>query len=129
MRWRHDPPAPLTLSALGGPAPGTELCTLSDLTHRPALTITCGAGPAQREVFLLAHDGGAVAYLNDCPHRRLPLNFHPDRFLDPEGRHILCTNHIALFRIEDGYCIEGPCPGHWLTPVAVRVEGDRVLAG
>jgi nitrite reductase/ring-hydroxylating ferredoxin subunit len=126
---RPHPPEPLTLSAIGGPPAGTELCRLSDLGGRPALTLACGEGHVQREVFLMAHGGGVVAYLNDCPHRHLPLNFHPDRFLDPEGQHILCTNHIAHFRIEDGYCLEGPCPGQWLTPVAVRVEGDRVLAG
>jgi nitrite reductase/ring-hydroxylating ferredoxin subunit len=128
MRHPH-PPEPLALSEIGGPPAGAEICKLSELAARPALTITCGEGNAQREVFLLARDGAVVAYLNDCPHRHLPLNFHPDRFLDPEGAHILCTNHIALFRIEDGYCIEGPCPGRWLTPVAVRVDGGRVLAG
>ena len=99
------------------------------MEKQQAITLTCGAGHGQREVFLMAHGDGVVAYLNDCPHRHLPLNFHPDRFLDRQGQFILCTNHIALFRIEDGYCVDGPCPGQWLTPVAVCVEGDRVLAG
>lgn len=127
---RHpDRPQPLKFSEIAGPESGSQLCTLADLQGRQAITRTFGEGRDQREVFIMVHAGKVVAYLNDCPHRHLPLNFHPDRFLEPEGQFILCTNHIALFRIDDGYCTEGPCPGQWLTPMAIRVEGEQVLAG
>src|SRR5690606_10370221 len=115
-------PPPLKLSEIAGPEAGAELCRLSDLDGGQSVTLAYGEGHDQREVFLLKQGRGVVAYLNDCPHRHLPLNFHPNRFLDPEGQHILCTNDIALFRIEDGYCIEGPCPGRWLTPKIGRAS-------
>lgn len=66
------------------------------------------------------------AYRNACPHRRLPLDFHPGRFLTTDGDFILCTNHVALFRIEDGVCVDGPCVGTGLEPVPVTIDGRRV---
>ena len=126
---RGKRPDPVSPAALGGPPVGEELCKLSDLQDRQALVISFGEGPRAREIFLMARGGQVLAYVNDCPHRHLPLNFHPDKFLTPDEDYILCTNHIALFRIGDGHCEDGPCQGEWLTPVAIRVEGDRVLAG
>ena len=35
--------------------------------------------------------------------------------------------HCALFRIEDGYCVAGPCVDRSLTPVKLRIEDGRVM--
>lgn len=81
---------------------------------------------------MVIRKGGALhVYVNSCPHRRLPLDFHPGRFLTEDGRHILCTNHIATFRIEDGVCVDGPCRGQALERVPFTVESGvlYVLAG
>ena len=43
-----------------------------------------------------------------------------------DRRHILCATHGALFRIEDGHCLAGPCKGKGLTAVAVAVAGGEV---
>ena len=37
---------------------------------------------------------------------------------------ILCATHGALFRIEDGHCLSGPCVGESLTPLPVSIEGE-----
>jgi nitrite reductase/ring-hydroxylating ferredoxin subunit len=74
--------------------------------------------------------GNAVwVYLNACPHLGVSLEIAPDRFLDAKRRHIQCSTHGALFRIEDGFCLKGPCAGESLTPIAARVEGEAVLVG
>jgi nitrite reductase/ring-hydroxylating ferredoxin subunit len=39
----------------------------------------------------------------------------------------LCTTHGALFRVEDGHCLSGPCEGKRLTAIAIRVEGGEIL--
>ena len=42
--------------------------------------------------------------------------------------HILCATHGAEFRIEDGFCVLGPCRGQSLEPISVSVrDGDVVL--
>ncbi|MEX2450269.1 MAG: Rieske (2Fe-2S) protein [Rhodospirillales bacterium] len=82
-----------------------------------------------RSVRLLAVRRGETVYVyeNRCPHRRLPLDFKAGQFLDAEKKHILCTNHIALFRIEDGFCIDGPCQGERLRAIPAAVHGDDVF--
>ena len=77
-------------------------------------------------VFAVRRGEGVVAYVNSCPHRGTPLDWRPDDFLDREGRHILCATHGAVFRIEDGVCIAGPCPGEQLTPLPLESR-DGVL--
>jgi len=80
--------------------------------------------------FIVVRRGDAAfVYVNSCPHVGAPLDFTPGQFLDPSGTHILCSGHGALFRIDDGYCVSGPCAGEALTAVAARVDGGAVILG
>jgi nitrite reductase/ring-hydroxylating ferredoxin subunit len=54
--------------------------------------------------------------VNRCPHVGTPLDWAENEFLDREGRHIVCATHGALFRIDDGRCVAGPCQGDRLEP-------------
>lgn len=81
-----------------------------------------------RSSFFVVRQGNTIrAYLNSCPHQRVPLNWKPDTFLTPDLDAIQCSLHRALFRIDDGYCTEGPCAGRSLTPVPVTVENGQVV--
>ncbi len=61
------------------------------------------------ELFVVRWQGLIRVYKNACPHIGISLNFMPDQFFDPEKSFIICANHGALFRIEDGLCESGPC--------------------
>ncbi|MBB5410151.1 nitrite reductase/ring-hydroxylating ferredoxin subunit [Paraburkholderia sp. HC6.4b] len=37
---------------------------------------------------------------------------------------LMCAHHSALFRFEDGRCIEGPCAGASLDAVKIAVDGN-----
>ena len=50
----------------------------------------------------------------------------PDQLLDAEGRHLVCATHGAVFRVEDGVCLAGPCVGDQLVPVPLALL-DGVL--
>ena len=65
-------------------------------------------------------------YENSCPHIGGRLDFPPGEFLSDDGEHIECATHAALFRIEDGVCIFGPCEGDRLTQIKAEVRGDTV---
>ncbi len=107
----------------------TVLCMLADLDATGARTLTLGAGEGRREV-LVVREGktGAVrAYVNACPHKGTPLETFPDRVLDREGRHLVCSTHGARFRVPDGLCVAGPCKGARLVPLAIRCDGGRIL--
>ena len=82
---------------------------------------------APLRVIVLRRGDGVLAYRNRCPHRGTPLDVRPDDFLDRERGHFVCGTHGALFRIDDGYCVAGPCAGDRLDPIAARVENGIVL--
>lgn len=66
------------------------------------------------------------AYINSCPHTGVPLDWQPGEFLNLEQTHIICAMHGAEFRIEDGYCVGGPCRGDSLARVPIRINGDWI---
>ncbi len=72
----------------------------------------CGAG-----IFAIRKQGKLFVYRNQCPHRGLPLEWIENQFLDSSGELIQCSSHGALFTIEQGRCIAGPCVGQTLTPI------------
>jgi nitrite reductase/ring-hydroxylating ferredoxin subunit len=72
--------------------------------------------------------GDAVrGWVDRCPHAGFPLAFPADRYLTREGDLILCASHGALFQLDDGLCVGGPCAGRRLAPWPVRVDDGRVL--
>ncbi|WKD48851.1 Rieske (2Fe-2S) protein [Microbulbifer spongiae] len=75
-------------------------------------------------VFAVMKGGEIYVYSNICPHRGINLDWQKDQFLDPDGALIQCASHGALFLIETGECIAGPCSGDALTPVPVEYAQD-----
>ncbi len=103
------------------------LCRLGDLDDPGSAGFAVGAGDDRRLVMVVRRGGAVFGYVNSCPHIGAPLDFQPGRFLDGERRHILCANHGALFRIEDGACIAGPCAGKSLRRVGLTLSGEDVI--
>lgn len=81
-----------------------------------------------QKLVLVHYRGEFYLYRNSCPHRSIPLEWTPDQFLDYGRNFIQCATHGALFRIEDGLCISGPCVDDHLDAVPVRVEAGWVVA-
>lgn len=79
------------------------------------------------EGFVVATAEDCFAYRNSCPHTGAPLNWQPDQFLNYENDMIECALHGARFRIEDGYCLHGPCLGQSLQPLPLRREGALLV--
>ncbi|MEP9356683.1 Rieske 2Fe-2S domain-containing protein [Xanthobacter sp. KR7-65] len=71
-----------------------------------------------------------VGYVNVCPHKGAWLNIGGGEFFNKEGTRLRCGRHGALFDIESGACMEGPCEGEHLEPIALAVVGaDVCLCG
>lgn len=68
-------------------------------------------------------------YVDRCPHAGVPLAQQLDDYLSPAGDLIACSWHGALFRIEDGLCVAGPCVGQHLTPWPVTVADGQIVTG
>ncbi len=110
---------------------GVPLCRLADIADGESNGFIVTRASGERLDVLAVRRGNQVfAYINSCPHTQAPLDFVPGAFLTLDKTLIQCSTHGALFRIEDGFCVQGPCAGKSLVPVAVAVEGETVhLAG
>ncbi len=103
------------------------LCDLSDLVEGTACSFEFSEGASTQEVVLVRKAHRVYGWLNRCPHQGMTLNWFPGQFLSSDGEYIQCTNHDALFRIDDGLCVAGPCSGMSLSPVAVKISGGQVM--
>ncbi len=102
------------------------LCRLDEIPDGGCKGFVLGIGAATRELFGVRRGSRVFLYENSCPHTGGPLDWQPDIFLDVEKAHIQCATHGALFRIEDGYCVHGPCLGRHLTALRARIEAGQV---
>jgi nitrite reductase/ring-hydroxylating ferredoxin subunit len=109
------------------PRPTARLCRLDAIPDGTARGFSFGSGIDRREIFVYRNGETLLGYDNACPHQGTPLNFLPDRFLDFEGEHFLCTTHGALFRIANGFCLMGPCQGKSLKRIELRVEEGEIF--
>lgn len=78
------------------------------------------------KLFAVRKDGQLYAYRNRCPHRGIPLEWLPDQFLDHSASLIQCATHGALFLIESGECVAGPCAGQSLQELAIREDDQGI---
>jgi nitrite reductase/ring-hydroxylating ferredoxin subunit len=78
-------------------------------------------------LFAVKKDDQLVLYYNRCPHLGTPLEWEEDRFLDADGALIQCSTHGALFQIEDGYCLVGPCKGKSLHAMPFEIMGGMIM--
>ncbi|ROL76809.1 Rieske 2Fe-2S domain-containing protein [Pseudomonas vranovensis] len=77
-------------------------------------------------IFAVRRAGTVYLYRNHCPHRGIPLNWEPDAFLDSSASLIACGRHGALFLIESGECVAGPCEGEQLTALNCREDSQGI---
>lgn len=108
------------------PPPGVRLCALSDLAEIGAKGFDFRVGEAVFSGFVVRRGEAVFGYVDSCPHNGSPLAMF-DRYLTRENDLILCSLHGALFRIEDGHCLAGPCEGGRLTPWRVTVRDGAVV--
>ena len=100
------------------------LCRLEEIEDGEGKGFTVETDEGPTDIFVVREGASAYGYVNSCPHTGTPLDWVPDRFMSEDGSYIMCATHGALFEIEDGDCIAGPCAGDRLTDVPVTVAPD-----
>lgn len=103
------------------------VCRSSDVEEGQARGFVVGEGAAQIDLILVRRDGGLLGYLNSCPHQGVPLETFPDKFLTTDGSQFICSAHGARFRVEDGFCVSGPCQGKTLRTLAFSIVDGAVV--
>jgi nitrite reductase/ring-hydroxylating ferredoxin subunit len=103
------------------------LCAVDDLAETPCLGFRVGGGPWPLSGFVVRKANRIRAYLNRCPHAGHALDLKPGQFLTPDRSLIVCSSHGALFEIDTGHCVDGPCAGESLVAIPIELIGGHVL--
>ena len=119
-------PSPIRQRASATPA-GVALCGLNEISDPGARGFVLQIGEAYFHGFVVRKDERVFGYADRCPHAGLPLPQRLDVYLTVDATLIQCSWHGALFRIEDGGCVGGPCAGARLTPWPIRLEDGHVI--
>ncbi len=101
----------------------TVLCRVDDIPEPGSKSLNY-RGEA---LFAVRLNGQVFLYRNRCPHLGIELNWQENQFLDYDDSLIQCATHGALFIIESGECVAGPCLGEALQPLRCRVENGELL--
>ncbi len=109
------------------------ICSMSDIPSQRArgfhLIRVAEDGTRQPWPIIVVRWGRRVfGYVNKCPHDGVNLDWERNQFLDPNGARLMCGKHGAVFEIGSGVCVDGPCKGRSLTPVALTILDDDICA-
>lgn len=105
------------------PAPGTKLCDAVDLPDTGVLSLAISDFP----VLLMRVAGAPRAFVNACPHHFLPLDLRGPGLLSADGQHLLCSNHSAMFRADDGLGVAGEGIGCALSLIPLETRGAGIF--
>lgn len=73
-----------------------------------------------RPGFVIRWQGRARAYVNECAHIPVELDYQPGHFFDFSGCVLVCATHGALYDPATGACVGGRCNGTGLTALPLR---------
>lgn len=111
------------------------VCSMSDIPSQRArgfqLTSVDDDGTEKAFNLVIVRWGKQVfGYVNRCPHDGVNLDWERNQFLDSNGIRLMCGKHGALFELGTGVCIDGPCKGKALQPVALSIiDNDICVVG
>lgn len=80
-------------------------------------------GDRRVPAFAIRWQGRVRAYLNQCGHIPVELDWQPGEFFDFSRLYLICSTHGALYDPATGACLGGRCEGRGLSAVKM-VERD-----
>lgn len=76
--------------------------------------------------FAVRYCGEVHAYLNECRHVPVELDWVPGEFFDISHNYLVCATHGAYYSPLSGLCLGGPCKGRSLLRVEIY-EADGYI--
>lgn len=106
---------------------GVGLGPLDLISDGGARNYVLQIGDARFHGFVVRRGEAVFGYVDRCPHAGLPLAQQLDQYLTPDATLIACSWHGAVFTLEEGLCVGGPCVGARLSPWPVIMRDGRVF--
>ena len=106
---------------------GVNLGPLDLIADGAARNYVLQIGANRFHGFVVRRGEAVFGYVDRCPHAGLPLAQALDQYLTPDGGLIACSWHGAIFTVEEGACVGGPCVGAKLSPWPVVARDGRVV--
>lgn len=76
--------------------------------------------------FVIRYRGKPYAFLNQCGHVAVELDWQEGEFFDVGGVYLICATHGALYHPQDGHCVTGRCSGKGLTSLPVEERDGQI---
>jgi nitrite reductase/ring-hydroxylating ferredoxin subunit len=113
---------------MGAEAHEHHVAGAGDLRPGRSLTFRLECQGRTIEAFVVNYEGTLHAYVNQCRHVPMTLDWVENQFFTEDGRYLVCATHGAYYEPHTGMCVDGPPCGRALFPIPLRIEGDRILA-
>jgi nitrite reductase/ring-hydroxylating ferredoxin subunit len=83
-------------------------------------------GGVKLQAFVVRFKGIPYAFLNQCGHVPVELDWLEGEFFDDSRLYLICSTHGALYDPESGRCISGRCAGRGLIPLRVEEREGHI---
>lgn len=76
--------------------------------------------------FVVRYGGRPYAFVNQCAHVPVELDWQEGDFFDLTGHYVICATHGAHYEPLTGRCVMGPCKGHSLQPLSIEERDGNI---
>ena len=114
--------------AAEGAREGTPILRAGELPPGRSRKFLLRCGGREIECFVVNFAGRLHAYVNQCRHVSMSLDWVENQFFTEEADFLLCPTHGALYLPDTGECVAGPPCGKSLHRVPLIETGDQVIA-
>jgi len=77
--------------------------------------------------FVVRYQGKAHAYVNQCAHVPVELDWNEGQFFTVNKDYLICSTHGAHYAPETGLCVYGPCKGKSLQSLPVTELNQQII--
>jgi nitrite reductase/ring-hydroxylating ferredoxin subunit len=106
---------------------GRVICASSDLQEGgKGVRFAVDWQGQSASAFVIRHQGLPQAFLNQCGHVPVELDWQEGDFFDADGVYLICSTHGALYSPQDGRCVTGRCSGKGLTRLPVEERDNQI---
>ncbi|NOZ10599.1 MAG: Rieske (2Fe-2S) protein [Gammaproteobacteria bacterium] len=107
--------------------PCSHICFCRDLENSGiGVRFTVQIEGQSHPAFVIRFRDEIKAFVNECSHIGVELDWQPGIFFDITGQQIVCSTHGARYSPLSGKCIAGPCGAKGLIPLKVQVVEEEV---